>query len=176
MGLDMYGFSTAERVEVRAFNEGGEPLKPDLTEYPWDEQPIKAYLVANDFHRSFEGLEEGAWYVPGGDTAHWRASYGGYNRVREAISMAAWGVEPEVVWADENERVYGEKDLYRLVHFSDCEGVIGPKACERIARGLQEPGLRDAFLRHYPQPSAETTFDALVEIFVLGSTGLVLFS
>jgi hypothetical protein len=71
-------------------------------------------------------------FYEGVDVMGFRAgSYGSYNRWREKLSQLVLGVEPRLVWVNEAE--FKHMPLFELIHFSDCEGVIGSEAAARLA-------------------------------------------
>ena len=71
------------------------------------------------------------------DSFEFRAgSYGGYNDWREALSMFAYNVPPSVVW--KNNDAYKDKPFYRLINFSDCEGIIGPEECKKLDKNFRD--------------------------------------
>lgn len=112
MGLDITAYGSAQ------------PTNP-----PEDDQDYPSWIVhvfqENGFGHSLRGLSEG-WYHVGGTALSFRAgSYSGYNAWRASLCKAALGVDPETVWNDES---YADKPFYELIHFSDCEGSIGPDA------------------------------------------------
>jgi len=174
MGLDIHAYDHAVEVpEAKYFNRDGEPLKDDLTEYDYDQQLIQARLPASDMYQSLEGLIEGHWYLVGPRVASWRGGYFTWSAIRAALTEASWGVDPQEVW--DNEGKYGDQLLYPLVHFTDCDGVIGPLACRRILRGLELYGVRERFEEKWPA-ERPAVYDDLLEIFRAGSTGLVVFA
>ena len=58
-------------------------------------------------------------------------SYGGYNAFREELSRLALGAEPRTVW--NNLEAYEGRPCFEIVHFSDCEGAIGPDTSAKLA-------------------------------------------
>lgn len=90
-------------------------------------------------------------------------SYGGYNRWREQLCDMAHGVLPEYVW--HNFDNYRGLSFAELIHFSDCEGVIGPKTsaklaadfadwqdrAEKYATTIKDEYDREWFLRKYAE-------------------------
>lgn len=59
-------------------------------------------------------------------------SYSGYNWWRATLCRFALNVEPEVVWNGPGH--YAGKPFVELIHFSDCEGSIGPTVSAKLAR------------------------------------------
>lgn len=68
-------------------------------------------------------------YTPG-RRYHFRAgSYGGYNWWRDELSRMANGKPASSLWSI--DRV--SDPFYELIHFSDCEGTLGPSVCQNLA-------------------------------------------
>ena len=63
-------------------------------------------------------------------------SYSGYNWWRAALCRFAFNVKPEVVWHD--FPTYSGKPFAELIHFSDCEGSIGPRTSAKLANDFAE--------------------------------------
>lgn len=95
------------------------------------------YATEPEWADRLDKLPEGLYRVAGSER-HGSWSYGGYNRLRELVCLAAFDVMPDAVWKDpqhfENDGVFG--GLVALIHFSDCEGAFGPMTSRRIADGL----------------------------------------
>lgn len=85
------------------------------------------------FEQSLRGLEPKTCYIAadGPKFGFPAGSYHGYGAFREALSVAALGVRPEVVWANPDE--YRDREFYELIHFADNEGTIGPEAAAGLA-------------------------------------------
>lgn len=83
-------------------------------------------------------LEHAEGYPAGfydGQTAEgFHFSYSGYSMIRASISNIAFGVEPAIVWDRFDE--YRDTALGWFIHFSDCEGMIGPHTSAIIAAGF----------------------------------------
>ena len=77
-------------------------------------------------------------YVRGyGNIGHFRAgSYSGYNAWRQWLTSIVHGVEPRDVWSNPDN--YKGKPFYELIHFSDCEGCIGPKTSAKLAQDFAD--------------------------------------
>lgn len=157
MGLDIHAWSQAERLEHH---------DDDCDDF----NVCVAYVISPEFHTSLAGLDDGAMYRGSGEEAHFSASYSGYNRLRDAISLAGIGVRAQHVWGDAER--YSEHPLFPLVNFADNEGTIGPLAAARIHEGLTATGVRDLV---GTDSWALRQFDNLVEVFRVGSTGMVVF-
>jgi hypothetical protein len=108
------------------------------------ENQMDKVLESGGFHcyaaPGFAGREapliDGAVYAAfGGD--HFRAgSYTGYGRWREALAQFAYGVDPETVWGNPDD--FADKPFFEIIHFSDCEGTIGPEVAAKLARDFEE--------------------------------------
>jgi hypothetical protein len=102
-----------------------------------DERGLSVAYPNRDFAEvgQDDGLERGGYSGERG--GGFRAgSYSGYNRWREQLSMMALGVMPTVVWRNQGE--FKDKPFYEIVHFSDCEGVIGPKTSAKLAKDFED--------------------------------------
>lgn len=125
MGLDCTGYS-----KVKFIREATGPED----ESGYDEGLVKPYINPH-YPAHAIGIQNG-WYDYD-DSHDFRAgSYGSYNNWREELCELALGVTPGVVW--NNPDAYVDHDLYWLINFSDCEGVINAENSGRILRGLRE--------------------------------------
>lgn len=123
MGLDIRAYERAELASDPHTDEEREVL-------------VRAF-VYEGFEPSLDGLEAGRWYRVGGKEQDFSAgSYSGYGEWRAALCRAAIRVSPEVVWASPDE--YRDRPFFLLINFADNEGIIGPKAAERLAREFEE--------------------------------------
>jgi hypothetical protein len=127
MGLDIYAVRSPVLVKPR--DEGTDEDADELTMVYNDPafQGARMDGRPEGFYRAESREHYGGW------------SYGGYNKARELICRAAFGVEPQVVWNDpesfDSHPVYGA--LVSLIHFSDCEGATGPVTSRGIADALE---------------------------------------
>lgn len=97
----------------------------------YEGDPPHVSLYAGDFPISEKGLEVGRCYAVSGEALGWRAgSYSGYGEWRNWLSETMLGVEAPVVWNDE---AWQDAPFYELIHYSDCEGLIGPEVCAKLA-------------------------------------------
>jgi hypothetical protein len=127
MGLDVY----ARRVGalIRPKPEG----QDDDSYWAEGDQPGRVIVCVNDaFPTRADGLVDGLY--EGEDLgAHVGASYGGHNRFREALAMAAHGVMPEVIWREIDEGKRPDSGPFvALIHFADNEGTLGPETCRKL--------------------------------------------
>ena len=108
MGLDISAFSNAT---------------------PTDSGDAYQVYVTDGVPNLLDGKPEGMY--EGTDTFGFRAgSYGGYNSWRSWLSRTFLGVLPESVW--DNPAQFSGKPFVELIHFSDCEGAIGPTVSAKL--------------------------------------------
>lgn len=118
-------------------------IKP-LPDHPFtdDCRELEHVRPYSEFEHSMVGIpyevEDGrtaratSCYEPTGESFGFRAgSYSGYSLWREALSQAALGVVANDVW--ENIEEYSGKPFFELIHFSDCEGMIGAVCARKLA-------------------------------------------
>lgn len=120
MGLDCHAFKNAKLK--RKAPDGVPPSggEYDLAYIDGDE-----IIYFTDFPERLDGQPKGVY--SGERLPSFRAgSYGGYNRWREKLSQMAIGVDPQTVW--DNWKKYKDEPFALLIHFSDCEGAIGPES------------------------------------------------
>lgn len=95
-------------------------------------------------------------------------SYGYYNHLRERISETFLGVAPRQVWRYKFEQAYKtnnfKRNLYLLIHGSDCEGVIVPDVVHAIASSLCSEDARKIFHENNSEYDNEW-FDQLANVF-----------
>lgn len=107
-------------------------LVPDADTDNYANGEYRAYANP-DFAGRANGIADGVYRLE--DVDGFRAgSYGGYNRWRSQLCQLAHKCEPSVIWARRPfEGVFAE-----LIDFSDCEGVISPETCAKLARDFAE--------------------------------------
>lgn len=131
MGLDISYYSSWEPYpeEVRDW---------DHAEEIEDTTGARLFKVYNgaDFEARASDMPAGkfvtAKYVHG-----FRAgSYSGYNHWRQRFCLAANDILPEVLWAMPEEEAQNYL-FWEFIHFSDCEGVLGPACCQRLHEQME---------------------------------------
>lgn len=110
MGLDISYYRVATFV------------KPEMTDEDWDNDLVHIY-VNPDFAERADGMLEGA-YKTEGDDGFRAGSYSGYNWWRAKLADMA---------GTPQSRSGEGKPFHELIWFSDCEGVIGPVTCRKLA-------------------------------------------
>ena len=63
-------------------------------------------------------------------------SYGGYGGWRNHLCQVIHGIDQEEFWEDDHS---GEP-FNEIIHFSDCEGFIGPKTCAKLLEDFSVHG------------------------------------
>ena len=96
--------------------------------------------AASSFDEYFKGWMEGLTLngiYRYEDSFGFRAgSYSGYNWWRKWLCQAVLNVSPEAIWNSPED--YTEKPFFRLINFSDCEGIIGPVHSGKLYKDFQE--------------------------------------
>lgn len=128
MGLDVSYYATAT-------------LAPDGD--PDAEWERFSQVYANPhFPGRAEGLKDGAIYEVGGGGDFRAGSYSGYNEWREELAkMAGYPVTA----TDSSRHLHSAGawtadggPFWELIHFSDCDGVIGPVVSAKLAKDFAE--------------------------------------
>ena len=128
MGLDISFYSNiGAAVDPALLDEDGEFID-------WKNEDEHVRIYANDdFPERADGMTSG--YYVGESNGGFRAgSYGGYNRWRSELCVAALGCAPIDIWNGD----VTEGPFYELINFSDCEGVIGPKTSAKLAKDFAD--------------------------------------
>ena len=116
MGLDITAYSDITLVDEAEDGEEG-----------------VAFLYANrDFPNHNEGIE--GYYRYGSEYDFRAGSYSGYNEWRRQLARLAGYASDRAVW----EQPDLEGPFVELINFSDCEGVIGPKLCAKLAKDFAD--------------------------------------
>lgn len=111
MGLDIVVYEKVNRSEVQDYGED-------------------KIFIDNNFHHNPD-IKEG-WYEISGNSDSFRAGpYSYYNQFRDALCYAIHGVSAQEFWMNSNS--YLGSEFYELIDFSDCEGVLGPRACQKLS-------------------------------------------
>lgn len=130
MGLDITAYGQVKRIgEASDWEDYEEHYDWKTTDYIWPGH------VADDapFGDWSAGIAAGVYEYDEDKRHSFRAgSYSGYNEWRAWLSVLALGVAPSDVWAESS--IYEDKPFYRLINFSDCEGIIGPVYAKQLAK------------------------------------------
>ena len=131
MGLDITAYGRLVKQEIQ----------PDI-----DDERADDYFrcrINSDFPGRADDLEDGAHYSWDDITGFAAGSYGGYGQWREQLAMLA-GYPPlphRSSWETKTRSLHAagawaakEGPFWELIHFSDCDGVIGAKVAEKLAK------------------------------------------
>jgi len=141
MGLDITAYRKIIKIDA-VFDADGEPIDPSTRE-PID-YDMKAYR--NDaFPGRADDIEDRAIYRAEDSFGFRAGSYGGYNHWRDALAKLAgypigqyeehnrkWDSHCVACWEGQ------EGPFCELIHFSDCEGVIGASVAAKLAKDFAE--------------------------------------
>jgi hypothetical protein len=90
-----------------------------------------------DFAEWATGLVLGGVYSYTNEWDFHAGSYSGYNYWRAHLCQWSLHTSPQVVWNADPEQYIG-RPFYRLIHFSDCDGYIGPEFCKQLAHDFED--------------------------------------
>jgi hypothetical protein len=165
MGLDVSAYSKLKKLDV-LFNEDGEPVNPETREVLDYDDYFKVYANPHFPRQAADLTHKGVYAFE--DSAHvWSGGYGRYNNWREELAKLA-GYTPALYYRIPDYAPSamlshsvgaGEVDsgpFHELIHFTDCDGVIGPTICAKLARDFAEwderaKALGDGFYESYRQ-------------------------
>jgi hypothetical protein len=133
MGLDITAYERLHLVTAKPVGEW-DTGATNFSDAAYLAGRVTLYVL-EPFRDRADGLVDGD-YDKGGEEHGFRAgSYGGYNEWRRQLARLV-DVTPEELW---NGGPGAKKTpFYELIHFSDCEGVIGPKTAAKLARDFAE--------------------------------------
>jgi hypothetical protein len=160
MGLDIFACSKLEYVR---------PFDEDRDEDVYDPELISISVYGGLFEVNSDGLESGMYRYD--ESTHFRAgSYSGYSAFREWLASLS-GNRPEALW---NEEVSTDGTPFgRLINFSDCEGLIGPKTSSMMRDDFDQ--YRETAERSVEKGEVDRyfleTYDLFREAFDLASDG-----
>lgn len=140
MGLDISVYKNAKKVtdpdEVKYVME-----HPDAPSEGAYEKGYRIPYLNDAFESRFEGLE----VTPYEFAEEWgfrAGSYSGYGSWRRELAELVGVQDLESFWrtcdAMEKQGVTPDLPFWQLLHFSDCEGAIGPVACKALAKDFAE--------------------------------------
>jgi hypothetical protein len=92
------------------------------------------FWVNLDFPIQAAGISEGVLYEPADKFSFRAGSYSGYNRWRDQLARIAGFADDSDAWENGPQG----KPFYELIHFSDCEGVIGPTIAAKLAKDFAD--------------------------------------
>lgn len=126
MGLDITAYRTAtlhKAITLKEWNAGAcEEYDDGNREFLYSDHPSRT---------QHDGMPEGVYDVS--DGFGFRAgSYGGYNQWRAWLASVIGKTDQEI-WDRPEPGPFVE-----LIHFSDCEGFMGPKTSAKLAKDFAE--------------------------------------
>lgn len=135
MGLDISAYSN---IKV-------ERVMPEYDERYEDSEHWRIEYINTHFPHAIEGTDwdRGGYLLwtetPETEQIHFRAgSYSGYNFFRATLAEFSFGLEPTTVGSSKHKEMWNHIDTWRgepfweMINFSDAEGTIGPKTCEKL--------------------------------------------
>jgi hypothetical protein len=128
MGLDVTAYS--KLVFVTSDTTEGLAL---LDENEWHTY-VHLY-PAPGFEARFDGQPAGYYRVEG-ELFHFWTPYSSYYRWRAWLSEQAQHQAPAATWT--SRAPCQGQPFYELVHFSDCEGTLGPATSKKLADDFQQ--------------------------------------
>lgn len=131
MGVRFVTYRDTNRLAIPA----GDETCPCCGVSLWDAEEVFHVANAERCEDRLDGNEPG-WYRGEYVRDGLSLSYGGYSALREQISDLAIGVPPETIWNASD--IYAGRPFVPLIHYSDCEGAIGPETCQRLAADFAE--------------------------------------
>jgi hypothetical protein len=137
MGLDITAYRSVKldtEISLEAWNAGA------CDKFDGDGAG-RVYLCVNgEFREAADGLVDGLYVV--GETFGFRAgSYSGYNEWRDLLAKLV-GTTAKRMWARPSHFV--GTPFLELISFSDCEGLMGPKTCAKLAKDFEDMAARAA--------------------------------
>lgn len=83
-----------------------------------------------------------AWHGPYSSFMQWRIEIAKHIGIPDLSQMEYFG--GDISW-----KGFGNHNLYYLLTHSDCQGVLSPKTCKRIADGLTEilPKIQNEYFK-----------------------------
>lgn len=120
MGLDITAYSKIH--ELRPYDE--------------DQSAEEFALWPNpDFPSQADGLKRAVYYARGEEFRFRAGAYSGYNEWRRWLCNLIHHCTPEEFW---NDTKPVDLPFGALIHFSDCEGVIGPATSAKLSQDFRD--------------------------------------
>lgn len=135
MGLDIVVRRNVKKVDSELL----EGFNPDDDLY--EQCRAKGWFTVWDtdtFPVQSEGIEVDTPYsCDPGDVSFRAGSYGSYNRWRDELAVLAGFESADEVWNMCKSCIPADVPFIEIINFSDCEGVIGPKVCRKLAKDFE---------------------------------------
>lgn len=129
MGLDITAYKNVTLIEVVSGVEEYEEKYPDSDRYDFT-------YINDDFPGRNEPIVHHGVYEVGDKFGLRAGSYSGYNQWRAELSQVALGVMPQMVW--HNFDKFAGLPFVELIHFSDCEGILGTVVSKKLLKDFQD--------------------------------------
>lgn len=132
MGLDITFYSRVEKIgKIGTYEEYETYFDWETTFYAYP-----AFVSGKDFPGWATGLTPGGVYKFEDRIGFRAGSYSGYGFWRDVLSQIGIGVSASTVWQSPDR--FKKEPFFRVVCFSDCEGLIGPKHCKKLYKHFLE--------------------------------------
>lgn len=125
MGLDIFAIEKAVRVDE---------YDGDIEKLSEESNVVRVKQVG-DF-KAHDHITSGIYRWDGRSMDFRAGSYSTYNGFRSDLCIMAHGVFPQVLW--KNPELYEGGEFYELIHFSDCEGAIGPTTAQKLLNDFKK--------------------------------------
>lgn len=149
MGLDIklyLGVKKLSEHEIQSVKEESgysDEMDSSIEGCEFNDKDIVRFYLNNDYQKR-EDLGQNGFYTFEEMKYCWSGGYGLYNELRETLAMMAgypvkkykspvisgYFFDSASYFAHENPH----KKFYELIDFSDCEGFIGNKICNKLAK------------------------------------------
>jgi hypothetical protein len=131
MGLDITAYSGLVLRPDAAPDEDGSPVDYDKF---WRAYPETIEASEKHFPGRSDGIASGATYGFSTKFRFRAGSYGGYGEWRHWLARLVGYDSARDIW----EQSDAGGPFVELIHFSDCEGVIGPGVAAKLAKDFAE--------------------------------------
>lgn len=117
-------------LDITAYSRLGELVQTDFSPEPVDFDSCEFICPNRSFLAQADGIVEGWYRIDESDSHSFRAgSYGSYSQFRGEVIRSLHGISDSEYW---NDKSFDGTPLRDWLHFSDCEGVIGPKTSRKL--------------------------------------------
>lgn len=144
MGLDILAASHLRFLRPIPDDDELDRLEDDLAARNLYLSDVYFIIEPNlpEWRNHLAGREPGLYdYSPASEQHDFRAgSYSYYNEWRELLCRFALGVEPKTVW--DNLARFAGGPFVELIHFTDCDGCIGPRVAAKLLADFRTHAAR----------------------------------
>jgi hypothetical protein len=145
MGLDATGYKNTKLIEI---------ADVDTFEEKYSDGNFAWALINPEFGGWEDQVKDKGVYSYD-DAESVSIGYGTHRWFRDMLARIGCATTAEAIW--ENPDKYESSPFYRLIDFSDCEGIIGAKHCAKLAKDFADfqhatDGVQDErFKRYYKE-------------------------